>query len=475
MDGGGLKKLMIVLQKLPLMLRVTVMHLLGLSEQSRHLDLRSNLTVSVLRSFIEPPAGGRSLEATQRMTLKDPGVKGKMWVSTYTAPAPPETSVRDVVVKMICDMASAGSTEQQPAFTVPDIRPVEAEWTGHRAGAAKDELPPAGMAPEKVYDEMMKECTQPTTVMYLHGGAYYLLDPSTHRRVNMGLARRTGGRSYSVRYRLAPQKLFPAALLDAFVSYLTLLYPPPEAYHDPVKPEHIVLAGDSAGGGLCFALLQLLLELQRSSTPVIWYGESRSVPLPAALASNSPWLDITHSSPRWQGEDPAPYDYLGKPAVWAKGKIIPSPIWPANPPREYIYAEDGLGLHPLVSPIMAPSWKGAPPVYICTGWEMIGYEDRCAASRLDEDGVPVVYEEYEAMPHCFAMVLPGAAVSERCIDSWAGFIAKAVEEPGSIMSKGIVIKAPSLDEVALELEDLKEPKDDEIWRRASSKSTTSRL
>ena len=71
----------------------------------------------------------------------------------------------------------------------------------------------------------MKECKSPVTVLYFHGGAYYLLDPSTHRPTTKKLAKLTGGRCYSVRYRLAPQNPFPAALLDALVSYLTLLYP----------------------------------------------------------------------------------------------------------------------------------------------------------------------------------------------------------------------------------------------------------
>ena len=125
----------------------------------------------------------------------------------------------------------------------PELVGVEAEWTGYRAGVdAKDPLP--DISEKGVYDEMMKEVTHPATVLYLHGGGYYLMDPSTHRRTTKRLARMTGGRCYSVRYRLSPQEVFPAALLDAFVSYLTLLYPPPGAYHEPVKAEHIVVSGD---------------------------------------------------------------------------------------------------------------------------------------------------------------------------------------------------------------------------------------
>lgn len=73
-----------------------------------------------------------------------------------------------------------------------------------------------------------------------------------------------------------------------------------------------------------------------------------------------------------------------------------------------MYAEDALVMHPLVSPLLAPagSWVGAPPAYICTGWELVADEDQLTATRLHEDGVPVVFGEYEAMPHIFAVVFP---------------------------------------------------------------------
>lgn len=234
--------LKLLLPKLPLIVRVAVMHVLGLSEQAKYLDLRSTLIVSVVRSFVEPsPNKSHSISAVQKLTLRDPGVKGRIWVSTYAAPPPPETSIRDSLMKAIHDMRDTSLPE--PLFKTPELTSVEAEWTGYRAAAsAKDPLP--RLSARDMYHEMMKECSQPTTVLYFHGGAYYLLDPSSHRPTTKKLAKLTGGRCYSVRYRLAPQHPFPAALLDALVSYLTLLYPPPDAFHEPVKPENLIIAGD---------------------------------------------------------------------------------------------------------------------------------------------------------------------------------------------------------------------------------------
>ena len=64
---------------------------------------------------------------------------------------------------------------------------------------------------------------------------------------------------------------------------LYLIKPPPDAPHKPVKPSHIVVAGDSAGGGLTLALLQVLRDSGQ--------------PLPAGGVLISPWCDLTHSFP----------------------------------------------------------------------------------------------------------------------------------------------------------------------------------
>lgn len=64
---------------------------------------------------------------------------------------------------------------------------------------------------------------------------------------------------------------------------LYLIRPPEGASHLPVNPAHIVVAGDSAGGGLTIALLQVLRDC--------------GLPLPAGAALISPWCDLTHSFP----------------------------------------------------------------------------------------------------------------------------------------------------------------------------------
>ena len=239
------KMMLALIPKIPMMMRVALLHMLSLSKQSKYLDLRTEITIAVLRSFTNPSVP-RSVSATQKIAAQAPALKGKIWVSNYTCPAPPpeERGLQDAIAKAIDEMRNPKLPP--PSYEMPDPAPVEAEWTGYRANATSESRLPA-ISERELYAEMMKEVKSPVTILYFHGGAYYLLDPATHRATTKTLAKLTGGRVYSVRYRLAPQHPFPAALMDALMSYLALLYPPEGAFHEPVKPEHIVFAGDRYG------------------------------------------------------------------------------------------------------------------------------------------------------------------------------------------------------------------------------------
>lgn len=219
------------------------------------------------------------------------------------------------------------------------------------------------------------------------------------------------------------------------------------------------------------ALLQLLLELRRKETTILWYGELRDVPLPAAVACNSPWLDITQSSPSWELDNPSPYDYLPKPELVAKANIKDCDIWPATPPRKNLYVDDDLVTHPLASVVMSRSWKGSPPVYMCTGWEILAFENKFLAKKLESEGVTVVFEEYEAMPHDFVMILDWTANSQRCYESWAAFMRAAVEDAAGIRSKAVSVTARTLDEVPLEFEQLSDVTDEQVRQRVLAKAS----
>ncbi|KAK4147499.1 alpha/beta hydrolase fold-domain-containing protein [Dichotomopilus funicola] len=477
-----------LLPKLPLILRTTILHILRLSEQSKYLDLRTELIIAVLRAFVSPSVP-RSISETQRLTSKVPSLKGRIWVSTYACPAPPpgETGLQDAISAAIDGLRDP--RVPVPVYDMPQPVSVEAEWTGYRANATAESRLPEGLSQQALYGEMMKEVKTPLTVLYFHGGAYYLLDPKTHRATTKKLAKLTGGRVYSVRYRLAPQNPFPAALMDALTSYLALLYPPEGAFHEPVPAGNIVFAGDSAGGNLALALLQLLMFLNSDSqkknnntnnNTITWHNLPRTLPLPAGVAVNSPWLDITHSSP--SSTTNATFDYLPTlpQQLAAETKRPACAAWPAHPPRKHVFAADSLLGHPLVTLVLARSWRGAPPVYMCSGWELLADEDRFVAHKMWREGVKVVFEEFEAMPHCFGLVFPRLREAGRCLEGWAGFMKGVVEEgngkgssdnndEAGVESRFVTVKARTLEEVGNEMEGLwkegEEVVEERVWRK----------
>ncbi|GAA6047205.1 hypothetical protein JCM3770_006950 [Rhodotorula araucariae] len=148
----------------------------------------------------------------------------------------------------------------------------------------------------------------------IHGGAHFFGSTNTHRYWYWRLARKTGGRVFSIDYRLSPQFPFPCALHDCLAAYLYLIQPPPEAKHRPVDPARLTICGDSAGGNLALSLLCLIRDT--------------GLPLPAGAMLISPWGDLTHSFPsvlqNTKTDIPPPYGF---------SIFKPSTLWPPPPPE----------------------------------------------------------------------------------------------------------------------------------------------
>lgn len=120
------------------------------------------------------------------------------------------------------------------------------------------------------------------------------------RRITHELARDTGGRCLAIRYRLSPQNPFPTALIDGLAAYLYLLYLPAGSLHAPVTTSDICFTGDSAGGNLAIALVQLILEIIREGSKnapgrLTWDGQERDLPVPAGVSILSPYNDLTRA------------------------------------------------------------------------------------------------------------------------------------------------------------------------------------
>ncbi|KAL8914921.1 MAG: hypothetical protein Q9171_000548 [Xanthocarpia ochracea] len=469
MDTSPSALLRVFLPKVPFIARTALWHTLWLSSTSSKWDLRTEITVNIIRSLLNSPKPTPLLQQ-QRWSVKDPGIKGAMWISKVTLPKPEEEDIRLLLVDAVESMKG-----DEAVYASPAILPVEAEWTGYRASVRHDR-PRLDLSEAQHYQRMMSEVTSPVTILYFHGGVHYLMDPASHRIPVSGLAHLTNGRCLSVRYRLSPQNPFPCALLDAFQTYLSLLYPPPGSFHEPIAASNIALAGDSAGGNLALALVQLILEINRSSTQRMLAFHGRSIglplPLPAGIASSSPWTDITRCMPSILSN--AQYDYLPPPKGAETVSRFPhDEIWPTNPPRGDIYCDLSMLDHPLVSPLAAKDWTGSCPIFFVSGEEMLADEEKAVASLAAEQGVTVIWEQYEAMPHCFPLLLEHLQASQKGFKNWAAFCAKVAggnhnEEQIKLETKATWFAAKTCRETAVDIRSLAVCSREEVAERMES-------
>jgi monoterpene epsilon-lactone hydrolase len=221
------------------------------------------------------------------------------------------------------------------------------------------------------------------TFLYLHGGGYCTGAPSTHRAITGHLAKLCGASVFAPDYRLAPEHPFPAAVDDAVAAFRGLVA-------GGAEPDRIVIAGDSAGGGLSVATALRLREL--------------GVPMPRALVLFSPWVDLT-----LEQAGPAP-----------PGEVMLSIEWVGECARAYVVGHDPR--LPLISPVGA-DLRGLPPTLIQVGTdELLLNDSRRLRRKLEADGVRVSYEEFPARWHVFQANAGVLADANRALETVARFV-----------------------------------------------------
>jgi acetyl esterase/lipase len=206
-------------------------------------------------------------------------------------------------------------------------------------------------------------------ILYLHGGGYVLGSPDSHRHLVAALAEEASAAVLSLRYRLAPEHPFPAAVEDAVTGYRWLLA-------QGFSPARIGIAGDSAGGGLTVATLVALRDA----------GDPR----PATGICLSPWVDLTCSAASY----PAKAD--ADPMVQRQGVLLFA--------SQYLQGKDPKT--PLASPLFA-NLKGLPPLLIHVGSEEVLLDDAIGLdTKATKAQVDSVLEIWEGMIHVWHVFHP---------------------------------------------------------------------
>jgi epsilon-lactone hydrolase len=244
------------------------------------------------------------------------------------------------------------------------------------------------------------------TVLYCHGGGYYFCSPRTHRSIVFGLATRANASIFSLDYRLAPEHRFPAALDDATAAYRQLLA-------DGIAPGSIVIAGDSAGGGLALATLIALRDA----------GD----PLPAGGLLFSPWTDLAATGASLRTNDSVDPMFCGAAIERAA----------------QVYLGDASPTDPLASPVYA-NLRGLPPLMLMAGsTEVLLDDSRRVADNARAAGVDCELEVWPKMPHVWPMFAPFIPEANRALDHAAAFIRRATSRAANAADAADAANQPS--------------------------------
>lgn len=226
-------------------------------------------------------------------------------------------------------------------------------------------------------------------ILYFHGGGYRMGSAWASRSFASHLAAVCGAEVLVVDYRLAPEHPFPAAVDDAVTAYRWLL-------ERPTRPEHVVVVGDSAGGGLGAALLLR--------------ARDEGLPLPAGAALLSPWLDLTNSGESFDSRGATDALFSRAAAEEAAG----------------MYLAGADAAEPYASPLFG-EWRGLPPLLLQASDDEVLLDDACRlAERATAAGVEVALHRYAGVPHVWHLQYPALPEAVAALDQLAAFLARHV-------------------------------------------------
>jgi monoterpene epsilon-lactone hydrolase len=276
--------------------------------------------------------------------------------SASRAKSPQE--LRSVMAAAFSAFPSAGEIKCEPV----NVNGVEAEWI-----TAKN------AAPDRV-------------ILYLHGGGYVMGSIDTHRELVARLSKAAQARGLAIDYRLAPENPFPAAVDDSITAYRWLLA---QGY----KPERIVIAGDSAGGGLAVSTLLALRDLGAA--------------LPAAAVCISPWVDF-------EAEGESMTSRAAQDPLVSREMIL-------NLAKMYM-GEKGSLREPLAAPINA-YLNDLPPLFIQVGNSETLLDDSTRlADKAKEAGVDATLQIWDEMPHVWHLAAPSLPEGQEAIEKIGEFV-----------------------------------------------------
>jgi acetyl esterase/lipase len=262
----------------------------------------------------------------------------------------------------------------------------ECEKGGERFG----KLPPGiKVVPEVImgiYTELLipENAADDKLLFYVHGGGYVSGSCNDHRAIVSKLTHKSGITTFLYEYGLAPENPYPAAIDDSINMYQQIL-------EKGYTPGNIVIAGESAGGGLALALLLALKD--------------KGIPLPKSAVVISPWTDLACTSESYTTKN--------------KASLAPPDSW-------NVFSHYYVGKHDVRCPYISPlhgDLSGLPPLLINAGDADELFDDALLFfKKAESSGVDVKFTRGEELVHCYPLMAPMFREATEAMDEIVAFI-----------------------------------------------------
>jgi acetyl esterase/lipase len=243
-------------------------------------------------------------------------------------------------------------------------------------------------------------------LLYLHGGAFTMGSPRSHRRLTSAFSRISGAAVLAIDYRLMPEHSRMAGIEDCRRAYRWMLENGPEG---PGEAAEVFVAGDSAGGNLTLSLIA--------------WARDHGVRAPDAAVALSPMTDSS----------------LGSPSVKANIRTDPmlGPLFAmlARVPRALMLWGTWIQTRikpsdPLISPVYG-DLSGLPPVLVqASEAEMLRDDARRWVNRAVAAGSPAKLQTWDQMVHVWQIFHPELAEGRQALEEIGKFFASVRDSKG---------------------------------------------
>jgi acetyl esterase/lipase len=238
-------------------------------------------------------------------------------------------------------------------------------------------------------------------VLYIHGGAFMMGSPRSHRNITIPFSEVSGAAVLAIDYRLMPEHRRMAGIEDCRTAYAWMLANGPDG---PGPATKVYVAGDSAGGNLTLSLIPWVRDREMQQAD--------------AVVAFSPTTDQTFSSPTVLGNmdsdamlGPMFRDLakIPRPLLWWFG-WLQARIAPSNP---------------LISPLFGDLSRLPPTLLQASEAEILHGDAVRYVNRAVASGTPARLQSWPHMVHVWQMFYPQLTEAREAWDEVGKFIAEA--------------------------------------------------